>query len=127
MTEILSWFSSNVAGLGIFGAAIAFSWSVLQFILERRRESHEKQFEAFHKLVKELVSPGSDRTLWIDRQAAIVFELRHFPRYYEFTERMLEGLKIKWEADSEFRWPRLLEEINLTLQYISKSNKRPSK
>ncbi|MHB0925742.1 MAG: hypothetical protein ACYC1F_04485 [Gallionellaceae bacterium] len=127
MTEIFSWFSSNATGLGIFGAAIAFSWSVFQFILERRRESHEKQFEAFHKLVKELVQPGQDGYLWIDRQAAIIFELRHFPRYYEFTERMLEGLKMKWEADSEFKWPRLIEEVNLTLNLISESNIKQSK
>jgi hypothetical protein len=58
--------------------------------------------------------------MWIDRQAAVVFELRHFPRYYEFTERMLKGLREKWSKDPEFRWPRLVEEIDLTLAHIQK-------
>jgi hypothetical protein len=33
---------------------------------------------------------------WVDGQAAVAFELRHFPRYYELRERMLQGLKEKW-------------------------------
>ena len=92
---------------------------MIQFIDQRRRESNERQFEAYHKLIKELVSPDSDSgVMWIQRQAAVIFELRHFPRYYEFTERLLQGLKEKWEADPDFHWPLLLKEIELTLTHI---------
>lgn len=55
---------------------------------------------------------------WVDRQAAVAFELRHFPRYYEFIDRTLRGLKQKWTAHPEFKWPRLIDEIDLTLDYI---------
>src|SRR5579864_5218090 len=98
MTEGIAWISSHAAALGIVGAAVAFIWSVTQFWIQRRRESNEKQFEAYHRLVKELVSPEIDKgKMWIQRQAAVIFELRHFPRYYEFTERLLISLKEKWE------------------------------
>ena len=118
---MLTWLSQNAAGLGILGAAIAFAWSVIQFILDRRKDLQTKEFEAYHRLVKELVSPDAGtQTIWIDRQAAVVFELRHFPRYYDFTERMLGNLKRKWEADPNFKWPHLINEIELTLSYIKK-------
>ena len=98
MTQIVTWLSSNAAAaLGIFGAAIAFIVSTTLQIFQRKAEAREREFQAFHKLVRELVSPdAADGVTWIDRQAAVVFELRHFPVYYEFTERMLAGLKKKW-------------------------------
>src|SRR5262249_36211256 len=106
------------AALGILGAAIAFVWSTIQQIAQRRAEAREREFQNFHKLVKELVSPDSESgSTWVDRQAAIVFELRHFPRYYEFSERMLLGLKTTW-CDCH---PRLLTEIDLTLQHIQEN------
>ncbi len=121
MIKFLAWLLAHTAALSAFGAAIAFVWTIAQFLLQRRRESRERQFETYHRLVKELVSPDSATgNMWTDRQAAVVFELRHFPRYYEFTERMLKGLREKWSKDTEFRWPRLLEEIDLTLAHIQK-------
>jgi hypothetical protein len=84
MTQVFVWLSSHTTTLGILGATIAFIWSVVQFIDQRRGESNERQFEAYHKLIKELVAPDSESgVMWIQRQAAVVFELRHFPRYYE--------------------------------------------
>ena len=121
MTEFLSWFSARATSLVALGTAVAFVWSVWQYVDQRRRESNNRQFEAYHKLVKELVSPdpGSE-VMWIQRQAAVIFELRHFPRYYEFTERLLKGLREKWRSDAEFHWPMLLEEIDRTLEHIRK-------
>jgi len=124
VAEFISCIASNATALGVLGAAIAFIWSVLQFFYVRRRDLEAREFEVFHRLVKELVSPDkSDGTMWIDRQAAIVFELRRFKSYHPFTRRMLEGLREKWFADDQFRWPRLIKEIDLTLEFIrEKSN-----
>ena len=55
---------------------------------------------------------------------AVLFELRHFPRYYEVTVRILNGLREKWSADPEFKWPRLIEELDLTVEYIR--HRKPS-
>ncbi len=117
--DILSWLTSHAIALSIIGAAIPFGWSVTQFILVRRKEQQAREFEVFHKLIKELVSPDADtKATWIDRQMAVVFELRHFPRYYEVAVRILSGLREKWGADPEFKWPRLIEELDLTLEYM---------
>jgi hypothetical protein len=52
----------------------------------------------------------------LDRQVAVVFELRHFPRYYEVTRRILTALKHAW--GSQPQWSRLVEEIDLTLAHV---------
>jgi hypothetical protein len=117
MHQVVAWLSSNTATLSILGAAIAFVWSTTQQIIQRRAEAREREFQTFHRLVRDLVSPDSaDGKIWEDRQAAVAFELRHFPRYYEFTERMLLRLRSIWGS-----WPRLVEEIDLTLRHIKQN------
>ena len=121
MTQLVGWLSSNTAVLSILGAAVAFVWSTIQHVAQRKAEAREREFQAFHRLVKELVSPDpADGVTRIDRQAAVVFELRHFPRYYEFTERMLVGLKKTW-ASVPLQFPSLIEEIDLTLRHIQQN------
>jgi hypothetical protein len=100
MHQFAAWLSSNTATLSIFGAAVAFIWSTTQQIVQRRADAAERQFQAFHKIVEKVVTPErTEGLVYIDGQAAVVFELRHFPRYYDFTERMLIRLKKKWVAD----------------------------
>ena len=123
---MFSWLTSNAEALGVLGAAITFVWSAIQFILVRRKEQQAHEFQAFHRLIKELVSPDEiNKFIWIDRQMAVVFELRHFNRYYDVTVRRLSGLREKWCADPEFRWTRLIEEIDLTLEHIRKQKHLP--
>ena len=118
---MLTWLASNVTGLSIIGAVIAFIWPVAQFFITRRRDLQFREFETYHRLIKDLVSLEDEgKPKWMDRQAAIVFELRHFPRYYEFSFRTLRGLRTKWSEDPGFKWPRLIEEIDLTLAFLSK-------
>jgi hypothetical protein len=119
VSHIIAWLSSNGVSLGIVGAAIAFITSNIQQFIQRRVEAREKEFQSFHRLVKDLVTPDTpDGKIWEDRQAAIAFELRNFPRYYEFIQRMLLRLRKIWSA-----WPRLVEEIDLTLKYIEQNKK----
>lgn len=119
MTHLLAWLSSN-AGLGILGAALAFIVSTIMQIVQRRAEAREREFQAFHKLVRDLVAPHQPGgAQGMPAQAAIIFELRHFRRYYEFTSRLLEMLKKEWGRDS--RSPELIEEMDLTLQRIQRN------
>lgn len=95
--------------------------TVLQ-IAQRKVEAEERQFHAFHKIVERVVSPERNEGLvYIDRQAAVVFELRHFPRCYGFTERMLLRLKRKWLADPGPHAEVLIEETDLTLKHIQQN------
>jgi len=79
MNVLTGWLSSNTAALGILGAAVAFMVSTWQ-VSQRRAEANERQFQAFHKVVESVVSPDPKGGLhYVDRQAAVIFELRHFP------------------------------------------------
>lgn len=116
------WLTSNLTSISAFGAAVAFAWSAIQFILVRRHEQRTHEFETYHRLIKELVQPdATSQSTWIDRQVAVVFELRNFPRYYPVTVRILNNLRSKFVLDPEFRWPYLLTELDLTLRHIGKS------
>jgi hypothetical protein len=84
----MAWLLAHLSEFSAVGAVVVFFWGIWTYLDQRRRESDqrgressERQFEMYHRLVKELVSPD-DKTqaTWIDRQGAVVFELRHFPR-----------------------------------------------
>jgi hypothetical protein len=118
---MLEWLSTHTVGLSgavsALGASIAFMWSAIQLVLVRRKDQQAREFDTFHRLVKELVAPDEKTgTTWLDRQIAVVFELRHFQRYYEITARILFGLRQTWAGAD----PRLIQEIDLTLSYIRK-------
>jgi len=81
---------------------------------ERKIEKEEKE-ENYRRVERQYGS-----FMWLDRQAAVAFELRHFPLYYDFTERMLVGLKKGWAANPNVQ-PRLIEEIDLTLKHIQEN------
>jgi hypothetical protein len=109
--------------ISVITGSFTILWTVYQYIDTKKREQNLNEFENYHKLIKELVQPevtpkGED-VLYVDRQAAIIYELRHFKRYYELSYRTLKGLKEKWEKVPN-QFPRLIEEINLSLEFLEK-------
>ena len=119
---MLAWLSANAVGAGALVAAITVLWSIVQFIFVRRRDQQAREFEVYHLLIKELVSP-TDATgvVWLDRQIAAIFELRNFPRYYELTARLLKGMKDRWSVTPQTGIERLSDEIDRTLAIIRHS------
>jgi hypothetical protein len=106
--------------LGTIGAAIAFIFGVYKFQAERKAIFYWKEFEVYHKLVKELVEPPSEKgAMYVDRQAAVMYELRNFKRYYPYSLRMLKGLRVKWAAVPN-QFTRLIEELDLTVEFLEK-------
>lgn len=104
--------------------SLATFWrSAYQYFDVRKREQDLKEFENYHKLIKELVEPDKDtEVLWVDRQTAIIYELRYFPRYYEFSYRTLLWLREKRNHNEQY--PRLIEELNLTLDFLNRHIKQ---
>ena len=99
-----------------------FIWAAYRYFDTRKREQDLKEFENYHKLIKELVQPDGkkgDEKLYIDRQTAIIYELRNFKRYYPFSYRTLIGLRKKWEKVPD-QFPRLLEELDQTIKFLKK-------
>lgn len=103
--------------LATFFAAL---WTVIQFALTQRRDRQKHVFETYHKLVEDLVdSGGQGRIAKIDRQCAIIYELRFYSRYRSVTRRMLLGLQSTWGTPTG-AYPRIAEEIDLTLKALPK-------
>lgn len=76
MNDILAWLlAHDISATGV-GAGVAFVFSVFQFLSIRKRESREREFDKYHLLVERLVSPDPKGSLFLDRQIAVVFELR---------------------------------------------------
>lgn len=89
---MFTWLTSNATALSVLLAALTFIWTATQFIIVRRKEQEAHEFEAFHRLIKELVSPDPEtKSTWIDRQMAAVFELRHFPVTMKLSREFLAG------------------------------------
>lgn len=110
--------------LPLIGATIAAAgascWTVLQYALTQRRERQKQIFATYHKLIEDLVENGGPNGVpRLDRQCAIVYELRFFKRYRPVTRRMLFGLKATW-LSSLGPDSRLIHEIDLTLKAIAK-------
>ena len=120
MEALLEILKNYGAQLSAVGAALAFIFGVYKFQAERRTTLFWKEFEVYHKLVKELVEPPVESgPMYVDRQAAIMFEMLNFKRYYPYSLRMLKGLRQKWAAVSD-QFPRLLDELELTIAHIEK-------
>lgn len=115
MLEFVRLYGSQLSAIG---AALVFLFGAYKYLRDRQEAHYWKEFEVFHKLVRELVEPsGADQVMYTDRQAAILFELRNFRRYYPYSLRMLYGLRAKWGPVSD-QHPRLLEELDLTIAYL---------
>lgn len=114
---------SVIAIIGKFGtpfvalAALGpFVFAVVRFRVERSEAHYWKEFDVFHRLVADLVRPRErGDVLYSDQQAAIVFELRSFPRHAEFCLRLLKGVRESWQGRGH---ERLIREIDLTINFL---------
>ena len=120
MTGVFDWLLSHGVSATAVGTAIAFVFSVYQFLSVRKHESRQREFDQYHALIEKLVSQRHGQThIFLDQQIAVVFELRNFPRYFDVTERILDGLRTEWTQRKDWaNYDRLLQELNLTLKFI---------
>ena len=97
--------------------AISFISAAFWAVLQYRQRNKDKRFEAYHDLIDQLVNEqrNPDRAIKLDRQVAIVFELRNFASYYPVSIRILEGFRDVCENE------RIIKEIDLTVEYMNSS------
>jgi hypothetical protein len=122
LTSIWLWISTNASTLGIVFGVIPTVWAIIQFILNKRAEEKRLQFETYHKLIKQLVErEDPNLPMRLDRQIAIIFELRDFKHYFPVTLRIFKGLKNDWaEYGPVDKRQRLIEELDLAITFIAK-------
>ncbi len=119
------WLGNNSGQLAILVAAIPIAWAAVRYLRLQRAVLKHRRFETYHELVKRLVQrEDPNQPMMLDRQIAIVFELRNFKEYYPLTIRILAGLKNSWrDYGSEGERERLMNEIQYTIEYISKARR----
>ena len=122
IASLFQWITSNATALGVVVAAAPLLWAVVQFIITKRAENRRVRFETYHSLIKQLVERETpDAPKMLDRQIAVVFELRNFKHYFPVTLRMLKGLREEWDDyGPEKKRNRLLEELDLAIAYMEK-------
>ncbi len=117
-----SWVGENSNQIGILTATLPVVWAAVQYLASKRTELKHRQFETYHSLIKALVQrEDKDQPMMLDRQIAIVFELRNFKDYFPVSLRILRGLKETWaDYGPEEKRRRLHEELDLSIRHISK-------
>ena len=62
-----------------------------------------------------------DQPMRLDRQIAVIFELRNFKEYFPVTLRILRGLKESWaDYGPKEKRNRLHEELDESISYIER-------
>jgi hypothetical protein len=119
---IWSWITSNTTALGVLLSAAPPLGAIIQYILNKRSEANRQQFETYHSLIKQLVErEDPTQPMRLDRQIAVVYELKNFKRYFPVTLRILRGLKIDWVDYGPIdKRTRLLDELEIAIDFISK-------
>jgi hypothetical protein len=117
MDDFLAFVSQNLPVLtalaGVFAAALA----ALRYFMERSRDARWKEFETYHKMVKDLVEPeDKDGAMRIDRQCALIYEFRFFRRYFPQTLRMFKALK---DHTGSWKHDRLQAELGAGIDAIN--------
>ena len=109
--------SLDTSTIAMVLAVITFLWKCIEFFVTHNNDAKNRQFEAYHRLIKELVQPSEDGKTYVDRQCAAVFEVVRFKQYEPVTIRILTGLRDDWKAQGVLH-PRLARELELALSSL---------
>lgn len=102
-------------------AAIPLLWLAFQYIFQKRQEQRNRRFETYHALIKQLAQPETKgEPMRLDRQLAVIFELRRFPEYYEPSLRIFRGMREHWAKKTKIgkKRKRWLEELDATIAWM---------
>lgn len=114
ISQIIVFLESRQGGIAVIFVVAAGFWQYWRYV-------KEWNFKNYHKLIKELTqsdTPGEH--IKLDRQVAVVYELRNYPRYFFVSKRILKGwLDLSNEKD-EREHIRLYNEMKLSIEYMNK-------
>jgi hypothetical protein len=116
------WLMENIEKIAALMSLVVILWAAIQYVLIKIAEAKKANFKAYHNIIKSLVErEDEDRPMRLDRQIALIYELRNFRKYFRVTRRILEGLKTDWAGYGPVdKRVRLMSEIDLSIKYIDK-------
>lgn len=113
MTVVLSlgrYFIQHWTEIGLLVGGV---WALYQYRAQRR----DRKFDTYYKNIEKLENlKGTAGQCY---QLAVIYELRSYSCYFPVTKRILNNLKSKWTMENVDN--SIIIEIDLTLEYISKS------
>lgn len=115
--EILQIIKENEFIFTSLAGLATFIWAVYRYLDSRTREQDLKEFENYHKLIKQLFKTDEKGNAIIDEMTVAIYELRNFKRYYSFSYRVLIGMK---QRKADRNCSRLKEELDLTIKFLEK-------
>jgi hypothetical protein len=119
--SLWTWLDAHSGAFSLVLTLVTSLFLAVKYLNQRGIEIRDRRFEVYHTLIQRLVEPAPGSVMKLDRQVAVVYELRNFPEYYDVTLRILRGLQDAWKSAQGIE--RLLAEIELTLAYIEANAK----
>ena len=116
------WLAEHQASIAIVLSLAAFLSQFIQFIITHNSDAKNRQFEAYHRLIKELVKP-EDGSTYVDRQCAAIFELVRFKQCRALTIRILSGLREDWQHRGNLH-ARVAAELDIALTALGANPSR---
>jgi hypothetical protein len=116
------WLNQNASVLGVIIAIVPVVWGAMTYLAQKRQELRAKRFETYHLLIKRLVErEDKNLPMMLDRQLAVVFELRNFQEYYDPSLRIIKGLRDAWAGQygPKDKNKRLIEEMDATISWMN--------
>lgn len=105
--------------VGIVVGYISIIQPIIGLTRSQNRINKEQRFKTYHELIDHF--SGANGTPKLDRQIAVVYELRRFKEYHPVTKRILADWKDHQLNGTDQNQKRLITEINETLEFIEKN------
>lgn len=109
LQDLWYWLTEGLKFINEYKEGILILISFLGIIVPINKVSKEKKLELsiqnlrlFHRMIKSLDNLDPKKPVGLTEQEAIVFELRNFPKYKEFSKVMLSKRIKAWEADEKY-------------------------
>lgn len=118
---MIDFFIKNKEFIGIVISIIGVITPLYMFLLAKRKEQQQINFERFHKNLMNGLS-NQEAKLGLDEQIAIIYELRNYPGYFPVIQRILNFQIRRWtpKVKEDSKYQELLNEANETLSFINK-------
>ncbi|MDF9756748.1 hypothetical protein [Pseudomonas hunanensis] len=121
---VWEWLKEYNGTVAIFVSLVTGGLALYHYISIKKSEEAARRFTTYHKMIQDLNIGEDGEAQYIDRQMAIVYEMRNFPEYYPATLRLLKRSLPRWRLtamSSNPLSPNLLaEEASLTIKYIER-------
>lgn len=110
ISEILSYLSKYSDALivitstfGVFVPLFIALLSLNKVSKEKTNELKIQSFRLFHEMIKCLDNLDVNNPVGLTEQEAIVFEMRNYPQYKDFTKTMLNTRIKKWSENEKYK------------------------